>query len=163
MTPFETDNGAREHLQQRALFMWANCAALYGVAYADRPEAYDFRTRDALQYELGSPYTIPALKRLFAIHNQGHGDIVRGNRAKAEGVKAGVPDLMLPQPIDGLAGLFIELKRSSKKDTQGNQNDWIDYLNQVGYKCVVAVGWRGARIELVNYLWPILPHGVSIS
>ncbi|MFO4987381.1 hypothetical protein RCK87_26925, partial [Salmonella enterica subsp. enterica serovar 1,4,[5],12:i:-] len=71
----------------------------------------------------GNAYQIPQLKRLFAIHNQGHGDKIRGNRAKAEGVKKGVPDLMLPVVIDGYAGLFVELKVNRKTDTSAEQEE----------------------------------------
>jgi hypothetical protein len=159
MTPHELAASGTEHAHQRAVMAWANCAALYGIAWADQPEAYDYRTRDALRSTHGNSYTIPALKKLFAIHNQGHGDAIRGNRAKAEGVKSGVPDMMLPLVVDHWAGLFIELKRKRKEDTSTDQEEWITYLNEAGYAAKVAVGWLEAVDVLKWYVWPIVPSG----
>lgn len=163
MTPQELAAAGTEHAHQRALFAWANCAALYGVAFADRDEAYDMRTRDALRLIVGNPYPIPPLARLYAIHNQGHGDAIRGARAKAEGTKAGVPDVCLPYPLDGYAGLYVELKKKRAKDTSAKQDEWIDYLNSVGYQAVAVVGWLNARHAIVNYLWSQLPQGTIIN
>lgn len=157
MTPDELAKPGTEHAHQRAVIAWANCATLYGFEWAAHDEAYDRRTRDVLRTKtFGNAYQIPQLKRLFAIHNQGHGDKIRGNRAKAEGVKKGVPDLMLPVVIDGYAGLFVELKVNRKTDTSAEQEEWLDYLNGAGYVGKVAVGWREASSHIANYLWPIL-------
>lgn len=159
MTPDDLAKAGTEHAHQRALFAWANMAALYGFDYANNDLAYDARTREslslwAMQY--------PDLKRLFAIHNQGHGDQIRGARAKAEGVKAGVPDIMLPLPRfenGGAwhAGLFIELKRpkdgkKAKGRASETQNDWIPYLCEAGYIAKVAIGWREAADIIQAYV-----------
>lgn len=156
MTPAELAASGTEHAHQRAVMAWANCAALYGFEWAAQDQAYDFRTRDALRGVYGNAYPIPQLTRLFAIHNQGHGDAIRGARAKAEGVKKGVPDLMLPVVIDGYAGLFVELKVKRKTDTSDKQEEWLDYLNGAGYVAKVAVGWIEATSHIANYLWPIV-------
>lgn len=156
MTPEELAKSGTEHAHQRAVMAWANCAALYGFAWAARDEAYDHRTRDALRGVYGNHYPIPQLTRLFAIHNQGHGDMIRGARAKAEGVKSGVPDIMLPVVVDGYAGLFVELKVKRKTDTSAKQEEWLDYLNNAGYVAKVAVGWVEATNHIANYLWPVV-------
>lgn len=155
MTPAELAKSGTEHAHQRAVIAWANCAALYGFAWADSDLSYDMRTREVLRATLGQPYPIPALKRLFAIHNQGHGDKIRGNRAKAEGVKAGVPDLMLPVIVDCYAGLFIELKKPGKHKVSEDQTEWLDYLNNAGYVGKSAVGWQEATQHIKNYAWPL--------
>ena len=160
MTPWDLVKRS-EHSHQRAVFAWANCAALYGMAIADQPEAYSLVEREKLL--AGNPYLqiepVPELSRLFAIHNQGHGDAIRGAQAKAEGVKAGVPDIMLP--VSGQragCGLFIELKRPKLKGkvqagTESDiQADWRAYLTSQGYVCHVCVGWIEAVGAIRAYL-----------
>ena len=72
-----------EHSEQAALFRWA-----------------------AMQSK-----SIPALALLLAIPNGGARSLTTGGRLKAEGVKAGVPDIVLPVPRGSYASLWIELKR----------------------------------------------------
>lgn len=162
MTPDDLCKSGKEHGEQTALFAWAAVAALYGFEYARHDEAYDHRTRNVLAASCGRPYVIPVLSRLHAIHNQGHGDAIRGARARAEGVRAGVPDTFLPMPKfeNGgawVAGLYIELKQRAHKDKKGGgvtekQNDWITYLRDAGYIVDVAYGWREAADIIERYV-----------
>jgi hypothetical protein len=75
-------------------------AANFGLNAADQPDSYNVKgfAQNLLEATLATGHDMrqPLFKRLFAIHNQGHGDKVRGGRARAEGVKTGVPDLCLP-------------------------------------------------------------------
>lgn len=158
MTPDELAKAGLEHSEQKALFAWANMAAMFGFEAANNELAYDHRTRDSLFVPPVNmwAYTVPQLKRMFAIHNQGHGDKIRGNRARAEGVKAGVPDIMLPWPKHSIAGgwhdgLFIELKRRKKGRVSDEQNDWLPYLCDAGYIARVAYGWRAAADIIEAY------------
>jgi VRR-NUC domain len=161
MTPWELSKDT-EHSQQRALFSWANCAAQYGFAIASDPRGYSINERCEI---IGFKSPVPELELLFAIHNQGHGDAIRGARAKAEGVKAGVPDLMLPVPIgmrngeifrDGnvcIYGLFIEMKVVGKKGVvSGKQSDWGEKLQQQGYGFRICRGWIEAANDISYYL-----------
>lgn len=164
MTPWEiveTGKITTEHMHQRALFAWANCAANYGFDAANDPRAYTMVDREQILQNVKLMWKpVPELKRLFAIHNQGHGDAIRGGRAKAEGVKAGVPDIMLPVP--GLVpfnaariwyhGLFIELKKPRVGMLHGEQPEWIKYLNDAGYRAVVCYGWEAAASEIQAYM-----------
>lgn len=129
------DTRNAESASQKALFMWANMAANFGLNAADQPAAYTSAgyakaLLDAT-LNIGSDLRIPQLKYLFAIHNQGHGDAIHGAKAVAEGLKKGVPDISLCVTIGGsshdtflqsspilgfngrflYAGLYIELKR----------------------------------------------------
>ena len=45
--------------------------------------------------------TLPGLELLHAIPNGGDRDVRVATKLKAEGVKAGVPDLLLPVPASG--------------------------------------------------------------
>lgn len=85
-----------EHAEQVALFMWCNMAGNFGLEAANDPKSYTEKGYALARWPFRGPNAVKALQLLFAIHNQGHGDAKRGMDAKAEGVKAGVPDMMLP-------------------------------------------------------------------
>ncbi len=93
----------------------------------------------------------PQLKWLVHIPNGGTRNIREAVELKAQGVKAGVPDLMLPWPNRNFAGLFIELKYGKNK-TSTEQDEWLDYLSSVGYMTSVQWDWIGARDLLLDYL-----------
>lgn len=93
---------------------------------------------------------IPELKWLFAIPNQTVGAI-RGSRMVAEGLKSGVPDMMLPIARRGHLGMFIELKVKSNK-TKENQDKWLEALQENGYYVCVCVGWEAVVEKLKWYL-----------
>jgi len=154
MTPDELAKAGTEHAHQKALFAWANCAALYGFNAADDDRSYDLKLRQQLIAGAWACNVapIPALSRLFAIHNQGHGDAIRGGRARAEGVKSGVPDIMLPIPRGKWHGLFIELKKPKTGVLAPYQREWLNYLDNAGYVTYVAYGWREAANFLKDYL-----------
>lgn len=58
----------------------------------------------------------PELKLLYHVPNGGSRKKSEAGRFKAEGVKAGVPDLCLPVARGGYHGLYIELKRLKQGD-----------------------------------------------
>jgi len=95
----------------------------------------------------------PALRYMFAIPNGGQRTKVTASRLKCEGVKAGVPDIFLPYPTRMYHGLFIEMKRPSKTaKISPEQIDYIKYLDTVGYKVVVAYGYKQATHYILEYL-----------
>lgn len=162
MTPDDLCKSGKEHGEQTALFAWSANAALYGFEYAGDDLSYDHRTRNSLAVKYGPAYLVPVMSRLHAIHNQGHGDKIRGARAKAEGVRAGVPDICLPFPKfeNGGAwhsGLYIELKQQKFRTTKNGgvsekQDDWIAYLRGAGYVACVCYGWREAAAAITRYV-----------
>lgn len=93
----------------------------------------------------------PELQLIFHIPNGGKRNATEAARFKAMGVKAGVPDLFLPVPKDGYAGLFIEMKYGKNKTTE-NQEEWIENLKKQGYKVVVCYGGEAATRELEAYM-----------
>ena len=106
-TPWDRAKTGTEHGEQSALFQWCNMAARFGVEAANDAASYAIAGYAQSKYghkplnetcQGGGPNAVPQLARLYAIHNQGHGDRIRGNRARAEGVKKGVPDVHLPIP-----------------------------------------------------------------
>ena len=99
----------------------------------------------------------PELQKLFAVPNGEKRSISVGKRLKNEGVKSGVPDLILPVARGGFHSLYIELKKSKcAKSPAGrvspNQAKWIDALNEEGNMAVVCVGWEAATKTLESYL-----------
>ena len=145
MTPWDLAKSGTEHGHQRALFAWANCAALWGFEAALDPLSYDGSTRTAV------PNPVPQLHYMFAIHNRGYGDKIRGAIAKAEGVKAGVPDIFFPWPCFGYAGLFIELKKPGGR-TSPVQDEWIAALVGLGYGAIACWTWEEAAIAIQRYM-----------
>ena len=94
----------------------------------------------------------PELGLLFHIPNGGSRNKAEAGRFKAEGVKAGVPDLMLPVARGGHHGLFIEMKRQDGGRVSKEQKDWMDRLQAQGFEAVVCRGWEGAAEALLRYL-----------
>lgn len=93
----------------------------------------------------------PELKLLFAIPNGGQRHKVAAMKLKAEGVKSGVPDLMLPVARKKYHGLFIEMKYGKNK-TSENQDSWIENLREQRYKVAVSYSASEAQEEIENYL-----------
>jgi hypothetical protein len=113
-----------EHNEQVMLFAWAR------VMESQRPE----------------------LELLFAVPNGGRRDAVTGARLKAEGVKAGVPDVWLPVARGGYHGLVIELKANVKGRATREQVEWMRRLEEQGYYVALACGGEAARKLIMSYL-----------
>ena len=82
--------------------------------------------------------------RIFAIPNGGSRNKLEAVKLKQEGVRSGVPDLMIPALF-----MFIEMKRSDGGILSDTQKSWIDYLNNYGYMAVKCHGCKEA-IEAVE-------------
>ena len=90
---------------------------------------------------------------LFAIPNGGARHIVVASKLKAEGVRKGIPDLLLAVPIWPHAGLFIEMKSSSPQArVKADQATAIGFLRGAGYKIAVCKGAAQAMDVIEAYL-----------
>lgn len=95
----------------------------------------------------------PRLELLHHIPNGGYRQKATAARMKAEGVKAGVPDLCLPVPAHGFHGLYIEMKKRDHSNGLSRlQRDWIENLRDQGYKAEVAFGADEAIKIICDYL-----------
>lgn len=101
----------------------------------------------------------PDLRWLFAVPNGGHRSKVAAGKLKAEGVKPGVPDYLLPVPrpqwhtvTDAYAGLAIELKRTRGGSTSAEQREWLAMLEDQGWRVAVCKGHRHAWGVICDYL-----------
>ena len=100
---------------------------------------------------------------LFAIPQAAKRSYALASYMKAEGLRAGVPDLMLAIPRTGtiynkgvipimlFAGLFIELKRIGGKPTP-DQLAYADLLRRQGFSVVIAYGFEESRRAITGYL-----------
>jgi len=123
LKPKRKPSSDREHQEQVALFKWA-------------------RMREK---------RVPELALLFAIPNGGKRNKATAGKLKAEGVKAGVPDICMPVARGRFHGLYIELKAPGGKPSD-SQGKWIKDLTAQGYYACVCVGWESAKMVIEAYL-----------
>ena len=123
-----------EHNEQAALMQWWQLASL----------------------RFGIPEPL-----LFAIPNGGLRNRITGAKMKAEGVRAGVPDLFLAVPAMGYNGLFIELKQEHAGRTSSAQDAMLSRLEAQGYRTAVCHGWHNAAFTIKAYLSAALPQNTG--
>lgn len=75
---------------------------------------------------------------LFAIPNGGYRDVRVAAKLRAEGVRAGVPDMMLAVPKGQFCGLFVEMKNGKAGRLSDHQRDMIARLQTQGYRVEVC-------------------------
>ncbi len=96
----------------------------------------------------------PKLRLGFAVPNQGQRDVRNASRMKAEGLRAGVPDWMLPVSQGGnhfYSGLAIEFKRPGGKLTKA-QEEYHALLKQEGWCVAICYDWKLAAEIVEDYL-----------
>ncbi|CAI8806629.1 VRR-NUC domain-containing protein [Pseudomonas sp. IT-P74] len=107
----------------------------------------------ALMRELELRY--PAVFELiYHVPNGGHRVKAVASKLKAQGVKAGIPDLVLTMARGGFFGLYIEFKATPPNDAaiSPSQHERIRKLNEQGYLAVVCRGHFDAMEQIRAYL-----------
>lgn len=94
----------------------------------------------------------PELTLMHHIPNGGKRGKAEAARFKAQGVKAGVPDIFLPCARGGCHGLYIELKRIKGGRVSAAQEEFIAALRLQGYRVEVCFGMEQAQKVIVEYL-----------
>lgn len=94
----------------------------------------------------------PELNLLVAIPNGGLRNMPEAVRFKAEGVRKGFPDMILPVARKGYHALAIELKRVKGGRVAPEQRQWLDDLSIQGWRAVVCRGFDEAKAEIESYL-----------
>jgi hypothetical protein len=104
-----------------------------------------------------------AAELIFHVPNGGHRVKAVAAKLKAQGVKAGIPDLVLPMARGGYFGLYIEFKANPPFDAEVsvNQQASINKLNAQGYLAVVCRGHIDALETIRSYL--LLPPTRAIG
>lgn len=88
---------------------------------------------------------------LFAVPNGGRRDAVSGARLKAEGVLAGVADLILLKSNRFYGALLIETKTRAGKQRE-SQKEWEAKITADGYKYVIVRSLDDFMKEVKSYL-----------
>ena len=83
--------------------------------------------------------------RILAIPNGGIRSASAGASLKAEGVSAGVPDLVVPAWL-----LWVEMKRETGGTVSPAQRDWISYLESIGHQVIVGKGFEDAKQQIIK-------------
>lgn len=99
----------------------------------------------------GALDTWPELEWLFHVPNGGARARKTAGALKAEGVKPGVPDYLLPVGRGGYVGLALELK-TAKGRVSPEQCEWLAHLAAQGWQAVVARGWEQAWDVVRDYM-----------
>ena len=121
-----------EHQHQAALIQWAHLT----------------RLPDAADVEPGATIGV----YLLAIVNGGYCvSTTTGARLKAEGLKPGVSDLLLPLRRQGYGGLWLELKSPGRKPTP-EQAAWIARMRLAGYRAEWRQSWLAAAAVIADYV-----------
>lgn len=94
----------------------------------------------------------PELDMLIHIPNEGKRSPRAGAELKRMGLKKGFPDLQLLVPNKEYYGLFIELKADKTKRLTKEQKQWLEKLNEYGYKAVRCNGSEEAIDTIKEYL-----------
>lgn len=99
--------------------------------------------------------SLPAVAALiYHVPNGGHRHKLVAIKLKGQGVKAGVPDLVLPMARGGYFGLYLEFKATAPNDAavSASQHAWIRRLNDQGYLAIVCRGHFDAMEQIRAYL-----------
>jgi hypothetical protein len=118
-------------------------------------------------------YNYPAYKRLmFHPKNEGTGNHEQGKRAKAEGVVAGVADLLLQVPsnypnvvgpeksffqtFNHYIALAIEMKTKSGRQSDA-QKEWQRFFEAAGGKYVIVRDYEEFKAVIKEYIRNVPP------
>jgi len=161
-SPRQLASSGSEHGEQAALFCFLHVAANYGFKAACDGRSF---TEKGFAQAVDGSVAIPELAWVFAIPNGGsrgndkRSAMIVGAQMKAEGVKSGVSDLMLPIPKHGLCGLFIEMKRADGGTPSANQKAFGDFVKSQGYGFCVCYGWIEAAEVIMRWMgYSFPPH-----
>ncbi|WP_207869539.1 VRR-NUC domain-containing protein [Pseudomonas sp. 51_B] len=125
-----------------------------------KPVDREGQEQAALMKELQLRYP-QAYKLIYHVPNGGHRVKAVAGKLKAQGVKAGVPDLVLPMARGGYFGLYIEFKAKPPFDAEvsPSQDAYLQMLTAQNYLAIVCRGSIDAVEAIRAYL--LLPATVA--
>ncbi|MBF8793593.1 VRR-NUC domain-containing protein [Pseudomonas monteilii] len=125
-----------------------------------KPVDREGQEQAALMQELQLRYP-QAYKLIYHVPNGGHRVKAVAAKLKGQGVKAGVPDLVLPMARGRYFGLYIEFKAMPPFDApvSPSQDAYLQALADQGYLAIVCRGNIDAVEAIRAYL--LLPATVA--
>ena len=90
-------------------------------------------------------------KVIFAVPNGGYRNSIEAGIMKAEGVTAGVADVILLVPRGGYSSLCIEFKTLKGKQTE-HQKEWQRAAEKQGNKYIICRSFDDFRDKVNEYL-----------
>lgn len=87
----------------------------------------------------------------YAIPNAARRSMAQAAYLKAEGLRAGMPDVVVATARGGFHGLYLELKTDSGK-LSDHQREMLSRLADEHYACAVAYGLDDAIFLITKYL-----------
>lgn len=93
----------------------------------------------------------PELELMYHVPNGGKRSPSEAARLKAEGVRAGVPDIVLPTARGGYFGLYIEMKTEEGR-LSASQAEYIPKLEAQNYAVIVCRSFDEAKNTIERYL-----------
>lgn len=125
ITPEQVAKSGTEHGHQAALFLW--------MAYQNTKW--------------------PNLKLAFAVPNGGKRDIKTASMMKAEGVKAGTSDIVIPIARRSFHGFFLEMKKPGERSKESDkQKEFGAGVEAEGYFYAVCEHWEEAANLISWYM-----------
>lgn len=98
---------------------------------------------------------------LLAIPNGGYRTKAGAAKLRAEGVKAGVSDLLLPLRRDGFFGLWLEMKAPGEVPTKV-QHAWLRRMARAGYRAEWRDDWLSAANVIADYVGVPAPQAPTM-
>lgn len=120
-------------------------AVKYPTEHAEQVRIFKWATLSKGRY--------PQLELLFAVPNGSYKSFTARMKFQAEGLRSGVPDIVLPAASPKKHhGLYIELKRVKGGKVSPEQEWWLERLTEQGYYAVVCKGADEAIKTIIDYL-----------
>jgi hypothetical protein len=118
-----------------------------------KPVDREGQEQAALMRELELRYP-EVFELMYHVPNGGHRVKAVAGKLKAQGVKTGIPDLVLTMARGGYFGLYIEFKATPPNDAaiSPSQHLRIRKLNEQGYLAVVCRGHFDTVEQIRAYL-----------
>ena len=100
-------------------------------------------------------------KIIFSIPNGGSRRLLEAVRLKRQGVLKGVPDLLIPEPVEPYCGMFIELKVKPNKPTK-EQTEFLQNMAKKGYMAGVCYTFERFQEVVDFYFLRIAPKQLKV-
>lgn len=164
-------SGRCRHGQPDGYCVWCDMPSAAAAQKAKRSQAHHEFQVALIEHLKLHEHLHPELKLIHAIPNGGLRDKRVAAKLKAEGAKAGIPDLFLPVVVNRIQppawevpskeeqklpkirpGLYIEIKANPRDKLSDAQKWWKERLEKQGYCYYVARNMQDTIEFVLSYL-----------